>query len=326
MTRRIRRIVHLLFTIAIFAIALWAIQRSLAGQDYRDILHGIGVMPASRVYLALLFTGINYLFVAGIDFLAARYAGHPIPYRRILTPSFIGAAFQYNAGVFGGTAVRFRLYSSLGFTPREIGKLMLLVFLTFSVGFSLLAGIALIWDPLALPGTTWAPWWPELAGSALLILSIVYVWLCARGKSLIFLHWHLPLPRFRESIFQILLATCDWIIGACILFVLLPGRENISFPIFVSVFMLAHNVGLASNTPGGLGVFEATVLHLLPTRTAPTEVLAALLAYRGIYYVFPLLLASALLGQREWQSRRAKREKEFQSHWEAIAEGARRPR
>lgn len=326
MRKRTHRILSALVSLFLFLLAVWAIRRSLGNQNPRDILHSIAELPTARVGVALLLTSVNYLFMAGIDLLASRFAGHPISFRRIFIPSFIGATFQYNAGVFGGTAVRFRLYSSLGFTTHEIGRMLFFTFLSFTIGYCTLTGIALVIDPLTLPGTVRYPWWPEAAGTAMLLLVGLYFWSCWRGKPLRLVRWQLAVPRLRIGLLQFLLALCDWTVAAGILFVLLPPEGRSPFPIFVVVFMLAHNIGIASNTPGGLGVFEATFLHLLPTESAPTQVLAALLAYRGIYYALPLLAAAALLGQRELTIRRDRKlSPAIASNWEVIAKGMHEP-
>jgi uncharacterized membrane protein YbhN (UPF0104 family) len=65
-------------------------------------------------------------------------------------------------------------------------------------------------------------------------------------------------------------------------------------------------LGIASHAPGGLGVFEATMLDAV---AAPSDqLLASLLLFRGIYYLVPFILAMALLGAyegvRRWRSLR----------------------
>jgi phosphatidylglycerol lysyltransferase len=59
-----------------------------------------------------------------------------------------------------------------------------------------------------------------------------------------------------------------------------------------------------SHVPAGLGVFEVVLLQLFPRAAAGSALLAALLAYRIIYYILPLLVAAALLGVRELRRRR----------------------
>jgi phosphatidylglycerol lysyltransferase len=68
---------------------------------------------------------------------------------------------------------------------------------------------------------------------------------------------------------------------------------------FVVVFSAAMALGTVSNAPGGIGVFEAVVLWALRSKASPDEIAAALLVYRGIYYVLPFVLAASLLAMFE---------------------------
>ena len=52
------------------------------------------------------------------------------------------------------------------------------------------------------------------------------------------------------------------------------------------------------HTPGSLGVIEAAMLIGLP-QFQKEELLASLLIFRFLYFVFPLFLAAILLGVRE---------------------------
>ena len=65
-------------------------------------------------------------------------------------------------------------------------------------------------------------------------------------------------------------------------------------------------LGIASHSPGGLGVFEATILQ--GVGGSSDAVLASLLLFRGIYYIIPFIAAMALLGgveaTRRWRSLR----------------------
>jgi uncharacterized membrane protein YbhN (UPF0104 family) len=70
--------------------------------------------------------------------------------------------------------------------------------------------------------------------------------------------------------------------------------------------MLAAVAGLALRVPAGLGVLETVGVTLLATGSLGREqVLAALLAYRALYYFAPLVLAAVALGADElqWRSR-----------------------
>jgi len=84
-----------------------------------------------------------------------------------------------------------------------------------------------------------------------------------------------------------------------VLFALLPPAKGLSFASYLGVFLLAQTAGLISQVPGGLGVFETMILLLLSHTLPASLIFGALLAYRGIYYILPLLLAVILLGIQE---------------------------
>jgi phosphatidylglycerol lysyltransferase len=104
---------------------------------------------------------------------------------------------------------------------------------------------------------------------------------------------------------QVLVSVLDWALAGAVLYVLMPQTLNLSFLDLLAVFLVAQIAGLVSHVPGGLGVFESVVLLLLHEHTAPPAVAAALLAYRLVYYLAPLAIATLLLGGHEMLARRA---------------------
>ena len=75
------------------------------------------------------------------------------------------------------------------------------------------------------------------------------------------------------------------------LWVLLPP-VGLGFFAFAGLFTAASIAGVISHVPAGLGVFEAVLLVALPEGAHAPGVAAALIAYRLIYYLLPLLLAA----------------------------------
>ena len=87
---------------------------------------------------------------------------------------------------------------------------------------------------------------------------------------------------------------------------LLPKGHGLGFLAFCALYSFAAMLGIASHAPGGLGVFEATMLK--GVGGSSDQLLASLLLFRVIYYLVPFLLALALLGANEavrrWRSLR----------------------
>ena len=84
-----------------------------------------------------------------------------------------------------------------------------------------------------------------------------------------------------------------------VFYILLKTSVSLSYPTFFGIFILAQVAGLASNVPGGLGVFETVMILLLAPFIESEELLGTLLIYRGIYYFIPLGIAILLLGKYE---------------------------
>jgi uncharacterized membrane protein YbhN (UPF0104 family) len=114
-----------------------------------------------------------------------------------------------------------------------------------------------------------------------------------------FKRWKIALPSLPILFSQILVACVDWLLAAAVLYTLLPSELPVSFPNFIGVYFLAAMAGVVSQIPGGLGVFETAMFMLLTPSMNATQLLGALIAYRGIYYLLPLGAATALLGIQE---------------------------
>ena len=72
------------------------------------------------------------------------------------------------------------------------------------------------------------------------------------------------------------------------MYVLLPGDMGVSFLDFLPSYLMAQVAVVLTHIPGGVGVFELVILHL--THTSHEQmVFAAVLLFRLIYYIIPLL-------------------------------------
>ncbi len=97
---------------------------------------------------------------------------------------------------------------------------------------------------------------------------------------------------------QFALGVADLCCASGALYVLLPEGVPLDFVPFVAVYVVACVLGVISHAPGGIGVFEATMLHAIPA-TSHESILASLLLFRIIYYFIPFVVALALLGADE---------------------------
>lgn len=275
----------------LFLAALWSIAHEFQTHHPREIAAALETLPWGKMAAAGALTVLSYGLLTLYDWFGLGYAGRKLPYPRVALASFTAYVFSYNIGisVLGGAAVRYRLYSGWGLSAVEIGKVVLFGTLTFWLGMAGVGGAALL-----VPGTP-SNLWMRLLGVALLTLAAGYVVVCGRlRRPLRVRDWELTLPGPRLALLQLGLAAADMVLAGAVLYVLLPVAD-VPLATFMGVYIAAVAVGLVSHVPGGLGVFESVVLFGLPTAATNPQLMAALVAYRAIYYLIPFGLGLVVI-------------------------------
>ncbi len=307
---RLKRLAAPLAGLVLFSVALLVLRRELAGYHYREIAAQLRAVPIGFVLAAIALTALDYLVLSTYDLLALRHIRRKLDPRKVAFASFTGYALSHNIGfsVLTGGSVRYRFYSAVGLSAVEITELVAFCTLTFWLGFLLLGGSAFL---LAPPSTVLELPFPHVllrpVGALLLALLAAYLAIAAlpRRRTLTVRGIELRRPGLPVALVQLGLSTIDWSLAAGVLFVLLPSSEGLGYLEVLSIFLVAQIVGVASQVPGGLGVFETVALLLLSPHLPKEQILGALLAFRGIYYLLPLLVATVSMGVFELLERRA---------------------
>jgi phosphatidylglycerol lysyltransferase len=303
MNRKITHLLGALLGLVLFLAALWFLHRALSQYHYKDIAGEARSVPPLRVILSLLLTVLNYIVLTGYDALAFRYVGRSLEYGRIAFASFIGYAFSNNIGMsmLAGSSVRYRLYTSWGLSALEVTKMVVFSTLTLWLGLLSVGGIAFVIEPVAFPPLLKLPIVSvRPVGILFLSSAAVYItWSAFSRRPLMIGHREIYFPSAGLSLAQIAVSSLDWLLAGSVLFVLLPHMEPSSLPLFYSIFFLAQTAGLVSQVPGGLGVFETIFLLLYPHGLTTSQLVGALLLYRGIYYLLPLIVSVVMLGAHE---------------------------
>jgi len=302
-TRLVKKILGPAAGLLLFSAALWVLSRELHTYRLSTIMHAWEALPYWKFFFAVSLTILNYTILTGYDFLALRFIKNNLAYHKIAFASFIGYAFSNNFGasMIAGATVRFRLYSGFGLSALDITRIIGFCTMTVWIGFFTLAGVVFSFVPMMLPKSLPLPFASvHLVGSVLLGLVIIFFSAgVLRKKPLQIGHWTFFIPEARLLSEQTVLSVLDWLIAAAVFYVLLPGSEHLTFMPFVGIFLVAQLAGLVSQIPGGLGVFDTVILVLLTPQLSSDTVVASILAYRAIYYLFPLLAATLMMGGYE---------------------------
>src|SRR4051812_909430 len=308
----------------LFCASIAVVARELDQIGFVQLTHAWRLMPGGALASALGFTVLNYAVLTLQDQLAVTYAGVTIPRGQVTLASFIAYAVSNSVGfaMLSGTSARYRFYSRWGVDGRTLSRVVLFYSVSFWIGLGAVAGVSLAVAPPAAILTVIPPSLAAIIGTAILLTVGAYAVLCIRGGSICIRSLTLPLPGPRLMAAQIIVSVVDWLLAAAVLYVLLPAARPAFLP-FAGAFAAAQLIGLASHVPGGLGVFEGLMILFLRGSGMSIESIApALVAYRLVYYIAPLVVALLLLlgdetSQRQRQLSRFRRTCHALASWAA---------
>ena len=292
-----------LISVILFTAAVWLLHNELKTHHLRDIVQTLKAIPEGRLLAALVLSIIGYLVMTSYDVLALNYIGHPLAYKKIGLASFIGYAFSNNIGLsmIAGASVRYRLYAAWGLSTLQVTLVVAFCALTLWLGFFTIGGLVFTFEPLVLPPSIHLPF-ASIRLLGLLLLAVVFVYIFVtliKKRPFRVRGYALTLPPIRLLFPQLTIAAMDWAIAGSVLYVLLAPIKGLSYFGFLGLYLFAQLIGLVSQVPGGLGVFETTVVLLLSSRLPVSNILASLLVYRLFYYWLPLIVATILFGLQE---------------------------
>lgn len=285
----------------IFLAAGFAISGELKGVHWHQVNAAADATPVSALLLALVALAVSLGAASTFDRFALAGLDRTATWRRTAVTSVTAFALA-NAGPPGlalAGGLRYRAYQGDGLSGGDVALVS-----AAGTGIGLVGGLALIGI-----GTVGAvadiatqahlpPWIGLLFGVLGLKALAVYVLAPRVG----WLKRFLPERRIRLAI--ILTSTVEWAAAAAILYVLLPTDSRGTFLHFLPVFGVAGLIGAVSGLPGGIGAFDAVVIAVVGPATGTAEVAGALILYRLIYGLGPLLVAGLLTAASAYRTRR----------------------
>ncbi|HVY67008.1 MAG TPA: bifunctional lysylphosphatidylglycerol flippase/synthetase MprF [Gammaproteobacteria bacterium] len=282
----------------VFGVAAVVLHKELAQFHLGDVLAYLATIPRHAVVLALGLTVVSYWLLAFYDVLAQRYTRKIVAYSRTVLAAFVAYAFGHNLALAGFTAaaVRLRLYGASGLTAIEVATVSAFCSATSMLGLATLASASLLFQPRQIANALHVSVHLPVALGALLfaIVFTYFVWAAFARKPLEIRGWALREPGPKIAAAQLALGVTDFALAGMVLWILLPPEAHIGYFAFTGLYAGAIAAGLLSHVPGGLGVFEAAIVLMLPE--VPTDhLLGALVAYRTIYYLVPLIVGAATL-------------------------------
>lgn len=289
----------ILVALAFAAIAIQVLVSEFSALSVEDVGEGLAHIGWAAAGLMLLATATAYAAVATYDAFALRYAGKALRLRRSMVSSTSSYAISNVLGfpVFTGNAVRFWLFESWGLGARETALAAIVTTIACNHALAIIAGVAFLVAPDFLTaGTGLPPEWGMAIGAGLLIVSALLVLLGLAGpREIRVWQFHASRP---GPILLVQLAVCavDYVATALVLYIPLSQTLSMDLLSFVVIFSIAKTIGIFSNVPGGLGVFEAVMASAVSS-VPVADLAAALIAYRVIFYLIPFGIAGSALAR-----------------------------
>jgi hypothetical protein len=308
--RKALRRIGVAISLLIVSISLIVFFRTVATVNPRQLEAAFAATGLDQIALALALAALSYLALTGYDWLAMRHLKIKVPYRLTALASFTSYSVSFTLGfpLITGGAIRYWIYGPAGMSAGKVASLTAIAGITFWLGMGLIVGVGFLFDAEAIGKINhFHALANQLIGLGVVGALIAYfIWVSVRKWRARPVVFNLALPGPTLTLGQTTLGVIDVCSAAGALYVLLPQGHGLTFLTFCALYSFACMLGIASNAPGGLGVFEATMLKGVGGPSEP--LLASLLLFRAIYYLIPFILAMALLGAHEaarrWRSLR----------------------
>ncbi len=299
-----------IFFFVLAAAMLWW---QLRNYSLYDIGQAILAIPPINLVAACFACLAGYFALSLYDYLALTYVGGRVTWWKWMLAGMLGFAISNNAGhaVVSGGAIRYRLYTRWRIRGGDIVKMLTISGFTYFLGCAAI----LIIGYFLIPSDVF-----EKSAGAAMGLNTLFV-ICAaalvayfamtilfHGKSVKIGSLQFKVPSTKMAATQMILGITDSVLAGLVLYFCLTPFWDIPFGNYIGLFVVAQTTGVFSQVPGGIGVFESVFLIALPEYVDKADIFGALLAYRIIYYVLPLIGVGGLFFIYErWLRARMKR-------------------
>jgi uncharacterized membrane protein YbhN (UPF0104 family) len=296
-----------ILTIGFFGLVAWLIVSQARSIDWTEVGGALRSYSVTTLLAAVALAMSSHLVYSTYDLLGRAWTGHRLPARQVMPITFVSYAFNLNFGsLIGGFAFRYRLYSRYGLESETVTRVLTMSMVSNWLGYLLLAG-AVAALGIVEPPSEWkiGALGIRISGFVMIALALAYLAVCAfaRRRDWTLRNHHFTLPPFRLAVLQFVVSCANWLLMASVLYVLF--QQKLPYPVVLGALLTAAVAGAVAHVPAGLGVIEAVFIGLLSGYLPTTQILAALLAYRAVYYLLPLVLALAVYVALEMRGRKS---------------------
>jgi len=289
-----KQIITYLMLVLGFGVAGYLLYQTFYEYSVSDIIGSVSKIPTFNLAMAVVFALGSYLCLTGFDWAGVRYVNNDLPYHKIALASFIALSIGQSVGMSGlsSGAIRYRYYAHWGMSTEDVAKIVLLSGLTVGIGMAMLTGIVFILNPndtsrvlLLGEGTI------RMIGVACITATTGYLVLASVLRTPLKIRsWTFQMPTLKIAIVQVVVGTLNFAVVSACLREVMAVNADVSYLKAATAFALANVAILITHAPGGLGVLEATVRHVMGDQAS----IGSLVAFRVIYFFIPFFIGFPL--------------------------------
>ncbi len=279
--------------IAFLLLTGWLLWHELGEFDLAEIQRTLLDVPTLPALGVAALAAFSVAFTGTVDFLIARWLKLGLHARDCFRLAFVANSMANTLNLSGamGASIRLMGLSSLRVPLSRAAALIGMQALSLMSGLSLLVIATLATSSLPLTNGTVQHW---IAGAVLVAAALylpLYFFLTTRRSLMRWLPTDAGMPPLRLKIELTLVSLIDWLLAAATLYacIYLSG-EHVKPGLLLGAFAGAGVLGLVSQVPGGLGVFDGLILlALTESGYDKASVVSGLMLFRIAYYLLPML-------------------------------------
>ena len=282
MTTILRHVLRAGLSVALSIGFLWLLADRWAAIDTQALSSAFANLTGGQWLAALALTAASFWAVGRYDaVLHSHFATRTPPaVARRAGVCAIAVSQTLGLGLISGAILRWRMLPEISLW--QATRLTAAVALSFLASWAVVTSMVLV----VLPDAPYRAW-----AFVTLCLALAVAGFAIAAPQPRWLRWRLP----NGFTLTRLLGLCaiDTLAASLAFMALLPAGLDLPYASLLPAFLLALGAGLALGTPGGMGAFEVTLIALLPTGESP-ELLAAILAWRLVYYALPAVIGAGI--------------------------------
>ncbi|WP_339899676.1 lysylphosphatidylglycerol synthase domain-containing protein [uncultured Gilvimarinus sp.] len=281
-------------TVVFFGLVAYLLYQQAVTIEWGKVLETL-----KNTSMATLATGFGlgvlcYFVYASYDLFGRYLLGLKVSMAKTWFVAWLSYAFNLNlSSLVGGIAFRYRLYSRLGVKAGDVTRILGISIATNWLGYILLAGGLFVSGQID-PPDSWSVTNTHLQfiGAGFIAVVLLYLGLCAFSKKreLQIRDTTITLPPVSIALLQFVVACAHWTLMASVIYQFLA--DDLNFATVFAVLLVSSLAGVITHIPGGLGVLEAVFLALLAGQVEKSTILGSLFAYRCVFYLIPLAIAT----------------------------------